>query len=402
MKTTDLIEAERQDQPPPAPPVTTPPGASPQSPAGPRADADAALAAAVAAQPPRPSRVKRVLPLVGLILAGAAGWFGYHWWTEGRFMVSTDDAYIGADAATLAPKVAGHVAAVPVEANQRVKAGEPVVVLDDGDYRLALDAAEAKLATQAATVARIEQQIAAARIGIDQAKAQLAAAVADRVYAEADQVRAQQLFTRDVGAKASLDKAIAERDRARAMERNAKGAQDAAEVNVEVLQAQRDEAARVAAELRSGARPRPARPRLHRRPRAVRRRHRQQGGRGRRLRHRRQAARRRWCRSPTSMSTPTSRRRSSPASSPAQTADLSVDAYPDRDIEGTVESLAPALGRGVLAAAAGERHRQLHQDRPARAGAHRGAGRRRPRGPAAARPVGRGRGRHPHARAEPP
>ena len=123
-------------------------------------------------------------------------------------------------------------------------------VLDDGDFKLALDAAEARLATQAATVARIDQQIAAARIGIDQAKAQLDAAVADKVRAEADFARAQQLFTRDVGAKATLDKATADRDRTKAMEANAQGALSAAEVNVKVLQAQRQEAARAADELK--------------------------------------------------------------------------------------------------------------------------------------------------------
>ncbi|ALK07901.1 HlyD family secretion protein [Blastochloris viridis] len=251
MKTTDLIDAERPDSPaetpaakspgaktPPIlnPPTTNPPAAPPP-------------AAPVQAEAPRPSRVRRVLPVIALLLAGAVVWYGYHWWTEGRFLVSTDDAYIGAESATLAPKIAALVAQVPVEANQRIAAGDPVVVLDDGDYRLALVSAEAKRATQAATVARIDQQIAAARIGIDQAKAQLDAAVADRVRAEADFSRAEQLFTRDVGAKATVDKATADRDRARALEAAARGALEAAKLNVGVLQAQRAEAARVAAEL---------------------------------------------------------------------------------------------------------------------------------------------------------
>ena len=240
MKTTDLIEAS-PDGPAPA----APPALERREPAAPTPPAEAPPAPA----PAKPSRVKQVLPVLAVLLAGGAGWYGYHWWTEGRFLVSTDDAYVGAESATLAPKIAALVAAVPVEANQRVKAGDPVVLLDDGDYRLALAAAEGKLATQAATLARIDQQIAAAKVGIEQAKAQLDAATADKVRAEADFVRAQQLFTRDVGAKATLDKATADRDRARAMEVAGRGALDAAEVNVKVLQAQREEAARASAEL---------------------------------------------------------------------------------------------------------------------------------------------------------
>ncbi|WP_237718402.1 HlyD family secretion protein [Rhodovulum sp. PH10] len=193
---------------------------------------------------------KRVLPVVALVVLGAGAWYGWQWWTVGRFMVSTDDAYVGAENATLAAKVAAFVASVPVEANQHVKAGDPIVVLDDGDYRLALDGAEAKLATQQATLARIDQQIAAAKIGIDQAKAQQDAAAADTARTEADFERARDLYQRQAGAKATLDTATAARDRARATETAAKSAVAAAELNVAVLEAQRAEASRVAAELR--------------------------------------------------------------------------------------------------------------------------------------------------------
>src|ERR1700727_232629 len=49
-----------------------------------------------------------------LLAVGAAGWFGYDWWTVGRFTVSTDDAYVGAYNTTLAAKVAGYIANVAV------------------------------------------------------------------------------------------------------------------------------------------------------------------------------------------------------------------------------------------------------------------------------------------------
>src|SRR5690349_24454284 len=78
-----------------------------------------------------------------LIVAGAA-LYGQHWWTTGRFIESTDDAYVGGDITVIAPKVAGFIAEVAVTDNQAVRAGDLLVKLDDRDYRAALARAEAR------------------------------------------------------------------------------------------------------------------------------------------------------------------------------------------------------------------------------------------------------------------
>ena len=93
-------------------------------------------------------------------------------------MVSTDDAYVGADTTTLATKISGYVAAVAVDDNQQVHAGDVIATIDDGDYRLAVDAARNKVATQKATINRIAKQVAAQQAAVDQAKAQLTSAEA--------------------------------------------------------------------------------------------------------------------------------------------------------------------------------------------------------------------------------
>jgi hypothetical protein len=64
---------------------------------------------------------------VGLI----AAWYGYRWWTVGRFIQITDDAYVGGEVTVIAPKVAGLIAEVPVTDNQDVRAGDLLVRLDD-------------------------------------------------------------------------------------------------------------------------------------------------------------------------------------------------------------------------------------------------------------------------------
>ncbi|MFZ9447257.1 MAG: biotin/lipoyl-binding protein, partial [Alphaproteobacteria bacterium] len=78
-----------------------------------------------------------LLVVAGLAAGGDAAW---RWWTDGRFLATTDDAYVRADVATLASKVAGHVAAIEVRNGDRVRAGDVVVRLDDGDLVLAIEA----------------------------------------------------------------------------------------------------------------------------------------------------------------------------------------------------------------------------------------------------------------------
>ena len=74
-------------------------------------------------------------------------------------MISTDDAYVGAHNTTLAAKIPGYVASIPVDDNAPIHAGDVIATIDDGDYRLAADAARDKVATQQATVDRIGRQV---------------------------------------------------------------------------------------------------------------------------------------------------------------------------------------------------------------------------------------------------
>ena len=79
---------------------------------------------------PRRSRIRRVLPLAAL-LALAGGAVGGSWyWTVGRFMESTDNAYVGGDIAVLSSRIEGDVERILVTDNQAVEAGQPLIELD--------------------------------------------------------------------------------------------------------------------------------------------------------------------------------------------------------------------------------------------------------------------------------
>ena len=89
----------------------------------------------------RPSRrtVKRVALGLAVVLGIAvASDFGYDYLTTGRYLESTDDAYVKADSTIIAPKVSGYIARVLVTDNQPVKAGQLLAEIDDRDYRTAL------------------------------------------------------------------------------------------------------------------------------------------------------------------------------------------------------------------------------------------------------------------------
>jgi membrane fusion protein, multidrug efflux system len=223
----------------------------------------AAAPAPVKAAAPKRSLRRFILPL--LLVAGFSysAHLGYDWFIEGRFLVSTDDAYVGADTTIIAAKVSGHVTEVAVAQNASVHAGDLLVRIDDGDYKLAVDSAKSKIYTQDATIARIGQQVEAQKALIAQAEAQIGAtkaqsqsAVADRQRAALELQRSQKLAQGGFGSQQRLEQATADNARTTAAVTSAEATQASAQAslagaqsNLDVLRAQKVEAERVRAEL---------------------------------------------------------------------------------------------------------------------------------------------------------
>ena len=175
-------------------------------------------------KPARASRRKAVFGMIATVAAIGAGWFGYNWWTVGRFTVTTDDAYIQAYNTTLAAKVSGYLAGVPVTDNTPVRAGDVIATIDDGDYKLAVDSARGKVATQQATIARIGHQITAQEAAVEQAKTQLLSAQAAATRTELELDRQNLLVARDASSRQLLEQAQANRDQAIAAVQGARAA----------------------------------------------------------------------------------------------------------------------------------------------------------------------------------
>ena len=200
--------------------------------------------------PPEGNALARLAhkPLViGLVLAAlAAGlYFGISYWTVGRFMVTTDDAYVGVRAATLAPKVGGYVTEIAIGDNELVKTGDVIVRIDAGDYDLAVRAARDQSETQRSTVARIGKQIGGQQAVVDQMRAQAASARSAALKSDLDFKRQSELAARQINTAVALEQAQAARDQAASAVKAADAGTAAAVANVAVYEAQRVEAENV-------------------------------------------------------------------------------------------------------------------------------------------------------------
>ncbi|HVZ07112.1 HlyD family secretion protein [Rhodopila sp.] len=200
-----------------------------------------------------PARRLAVLALV-IVLAAAAGRFGYDYWRFGRYEVSTDDAYVKADYTTIAPKVAGYISQVLVGDNQRVTAGDVLARIDDRDFRAALDQARADVAAAQAAVGNINAQINLQKAEIGQARATLAATKASLAFAQADADRYQNLVRTGAGTMQRAQQSRAQLDELTARVQRDESAVTAEERKIDVLTTSRAQAeaqvARASAVLR--------------------------------------------------------------------------------------------------------------------------------------------------------
>jgi membrane fusion protein (multidrug efflux system) len=192
--------------------------------------------------PPKSKRKRVIFGLVALAIIAAIVDFGHGYWTTGRFMVKTDDAYVTADVTLISSRLQGYVAEVPFGENATVQAGDVLVRLDDGDYTIALEVAEGRVASAGETLNRIDAQVLAAQAGVAAAQAQHDMAIAQQRAAQSNATRVQSLASNNVAAQAQLDTATETLATATATVASADAAIASANAQVGVLKAQRAEA----------------------------------------------------------------------------------------------------------------------------------------------------------------
>ena len=146
---------------------------------------------------------------LALLLLTAAALTARWWFAEGRFIESTDNAYVQADIATLGARIDGDVAVVRVADNQAVKAGDPLIELDPRDWLARRDQAAASLGEARAAQLTARAQVAQARAAIGQAVAGIEQAQAELTRAAADAGRSSTLVGAGWTSRQANDQAVA-------------------------------------------------------------------------------------------------------------------------------------------------------------------------------------------------
>ena len=184
------------------------------------------------------------LPFIlgGLLLVG--GFWGVKTLTYSRAHESTDNAMIDGHVIPVLAKVGGFVTAVRVAENDRVAINAPLVAIDDREFKVRLASSEADLAAARATsggsgngpgqaqamVANASAQTAVQQANVDAARAQV-------VKAEADLARYTDLASKNIVSKQQLDAATAQAAATRAQLVAVQRQASAAGANVEGMQA---------------------------------------------------------------------------------------------------------------------------------------------------------------------
>jgi len=172
---------------------------------------------ATVARPPMQKLVRACV--IGAVACAAlwyGGSFGWRWWTEGRFLETTDNAYVRADVTLVAPKVGGYVVSVEVDDNQPVDAGVVLFRIDDSDYRARVEQARADVAARRAALEGARSQLQLQSSLIAQAEAEGRSTAAENARAQADFDRYTQLAAKDVTSAQRVDSARADAKKAAA------------------------------------------------------------------------------------------------------------------------------------------------------------------------------------------
>jgi membrane fusion protein (multidrug efflux system) len=161
-------------------------------------------------------RVKWTLIAVGvLVVVLLIAWLIYHL-LVGRYLQETNDAYLQADSVAVAPRVNGYVTAVHVQDHAWVKAGQPLLQIDDRTYRAQLEQAQAAVALRQADILAAQAALAGYHAQLAQSRTQVSAAAAQLKFANAEVARFAPLAASGADTHEHQEQLHQQRDQAQA------------------------------------------------------------------------------------------------------------------------------------------------------------------------------------------
>lgn len=182
-----------------------------------------------------------VKPLLwGLLILGViyGGYRYYEYRTTGQYMQSTNDAYVSADDVTVSSKLPGYVKNVTVAENAPVQQGALLLEIDSTDYQNRINQADAQIDLARANTAATLSGINEAQASVAQAQAGVAAAQRDVSYFNTEIARYRPLVASGAEPKTALDQLIANRDKSAADVRAKQAAVTAAQSRITSIRSQ--------------------------------------------------------------------------------------------------------------------------------------------------------------------
>jgi membrane fusion protein (multidrug efflux system) len=206
------------------------------------APSPSAAASAPAGRRPLSPRARLGLSIAALAIAAALLIYGIEWFLHGRFIESTDDAYLRADAVSIAPRVSGYIDEIYVKDNQHVAAGTPLLHIDKRTYQDTLSQQSASVAARTADLNAADSQILQQQDVIAQNRAQAASARAKAEFSRQQADRYRTLSEQGADTEERYAQAQNERLQNDAAEAAAVAGLHAATTQLGVLKSQREQA----------------------------------------------------------------------------------------------------------------------------------------------------------------
>jgi membrane fusion protein (multidrug efflux system) len=190
----------------------------------------------------KPGSRRRMLLAAAAVLLVVGAPAGYVYWDHASHFESTDDAFIAARQYSIAPKVTGYIVSVPVTDNEHVIAGQTIASIDERDYRVALAQADAQVGAAQAQIGNIDAQIAAQQAQIAANQAQVDQAQATLVFAQQQADRYRDLEKTGAGSVQNEQQYVSQLHQQQAAFESAKASLTLAQRQVDTLNAQRKSA----------------------------------------------------------------------------------------------------------------------------------------------------------------
>ena len=194
--------------------------------------------AAVVAAPRKRRRTRMLLGMMAVLVVACGGVYGRYWFLVGRFIESTNNAYLRADQVAMAPRVSGQVSDIYVRDNEDVVAGQALVKIDSRRYEMTVRQAKATVDAREADVAKSEADLRQQDAVIAQAAADVETARVNSDLAQKENDRSAALAVRGFATQQKNEQTESALAQARSTVNLKQAALDAARQQVATLKAE--------------------------------------------------------------------------------------------------------------------------------------------------------------------